>query len=206
MASEPIEYLEPWWSTADKDVVFHETFCEQLEREVGPGHVLYHVPVRIIARHNASDDCLFELLDGSGRVAIVHLTWSRTQERLPWPETIVCDDLQTFVTEHMLPEHEDWQYCEALATSQDDPDPFAVDAISLEPKEAGKLEYQLCPKCGMKVQTSQCPRDTEWGGLPVYVCPNCGADTKQEITSKGIALAIVLFIVMLGLAIWWANH
>ena len=73
MSSEPIEYLEPWWSTADQDVVFHEQFHEQLEREVGPGHVLYHVPVRLIARHDASDDCLFELLDGSGRIAIVHL-------------------------------------------------------------------------------------------------------------------------------------
>ncbi len=206
MSSESIEYLDPWWSTADQDVVFHEQFHEQLEREVGPGHVLYQVPVRLIARHDASDDCLFELLDGSGRVAIVHLTWSRTQERLPWPETIICDDLQTFVSDHMLPEHEAWKADEQGQSGLDDPDPFAADAISLQPKEVGKLEYQMCPKCGMKVQSSQCPRDTEWGGLPVFICPNCGADTRQVITTKGIALAIGLFVLILGLAIWWANH
>ncbi|MAX27264.1 MAG: hypothetical protein CMJ19_22435 [Phycisphaeraceae bacterium] len=206
MSSEPIEYLEPWWSTADQDVVFHEQFHEQLEREVGPGHVLYHVPVRLIARHDASDDCLFELLDGSGRIAIVHLTWSRTQERLPWPETIICDDLQTFVTDHMLPEHEDWQESQVEETVFDDPDPFAVDAESLQPGKSGQLEYQFCPQCRTRIQTSDCPRDTEWGGLPVSICPNCGHDTKQVITTRGIVLAIGLFIVLLALAIWWANH
>jgi hypothetical protein len=28
---------------------------------------------------------LFFINDGSGRVAEVHLTWSKKQERLPWP-------------------------------------------------------------------------------------------------------------------------
>lgn len=100
-----IEFLDPWWSTAGKDARFHDTFHDQLRREVPPGHVMYGVPARMIARHDASDDTLFELLDGSGRVAVVHLTWAKRRERLPWPGTDVYPSLRAFAEERMLPEH-----------------------------------------------------------------------------------------------------
>ena len=104
----PIEFLEPWWSTAEKDALFHEPFHQQLRTEVGPGHVMYGVPARMIARHVGSDDTLFELLDGSGRVAVVHLTWAKAQERLPWPGTDVYPSLKAFVAERMMPEHQEY--------------------------------------------------------------------------------------------------
>jgi hypothetical protein len=65
-----MEWLEPWNSTEAHDARFHESFREQLEREVPAGHVMYRLPARIIARGNG-DDALFEILDGSGRVAEV---------------------------------------------------------------------------------------------------------------------------------------
>ncbi|WP_437227686.1 hypothetical protein SH661x_000503 [Planctomicrobium sp. SH661] len=100
-------WLEPWWSTEDQSAAFHETFLRQLKLEVPPGHPLFGAPVRLIARGNG-DDALFEFLDGSGRVAIVHLTWATRQERLPWPVTTVYPHLQTWGEEVMIPQHREW--------------------------------------------------------------------------------------------------
>lgn len=103
-----MEWLEPWNSTAARDARFHESFREQLEREVPAGHVMYRLPARIIARGNG-DDALFEILDGSGRVAEVHLTWAQGQERLPWPITTIYSSLQEWAEKSMRPDHEEWK-------------------------------------------------------------------------------------------------
>ncbi len=52
-----------------------QSLLRQLEVALAPGHVLYGVPVKVLARGNGND-ALFKLLDGSGRGADVHLTWS----------------------------------------------------------------------------------------------------------------------------------
>jgi hypothetical protein len=101
-------FLEPWWSTDEKDVHFHETFLKQLKTEVGPDHVLYGVPVRVIGRDGGSDDTLFEILDGSGRLALVHLTWAKSQERLPWPGTTIYPDFEAFAAEIMIPQNREY--------------------------------------------------------------------------------------------------
>lgn len=103
-----MEWLEPWRPTEGQGREFHETFRRELERELSPGHELYGVPVRLIGRHAASDDALFELLDGSGRVAVVHLTWANRPERVPWPETAIYRSLEAWAEQRMRPEHEGW--------------------------------------------------------------------------------------------------
>jgi hypothetical protein len=89
------------------DERFKESWQRQLAIEVPPGHVLYDVPVRLLARGNG-DDALFELVDGTGRVADVHLTWSKSQERLPWPGTDIYSSLQEWVEKVMIPENQEW--------------------------------------------------------------------------------------------------
>lgn len=102
-----MEWLEPWSSAARMGEHAVQGWQRQLQIEVPPGHVLYDVPVRLLARGNG-DDVLFELLDGSGRVANVHITWSRSRERLPWPETSIYSNLQDWVEKVMEPEHQEW--------------------------------------------------------------------------------------------------
>jgi len=64
---------------------------EELVREcASTEHPLYGVEVRAIARCVASDDVLYEL-PGSGRLAIVHLTWSRETDP-HWPGCDFFDD------------------------------------------------------------------------------------------------------------------
>jgi hypothetical protein len=102
-----LEWLDPWWSTEDHPDEFQESFRRQLEREVPPGHPMYQVPAKLIARGNG-DDALFQILDGTGRVADVHLTWAKGQERLPWPITTIYGSLEEWAEKVMLPGHREW--------------------------------------------------------------------------------------------------
>lgn len=101
-----MKWLEPWWSTESHDGAFHTGFKRELESEVGDGHPLKGIETRLIARGNG-DDALFELLDGSGRYAVVHLTWARHPEPVPWPVTELYKSLESFVTDRMIPDHAD---------------------------------------------------------------------------------------------------
>ena len=103
-----MEWLEPWWSTSEQSAEFHETFQRELRLELSTSHELYGIPVKLIGRHGGSDDALFELLDGSGRVAVVHLTWAKSRERPPWPGAIIYESLEAWAEQRMRPEHEEW--------------------------------------------------------------------------------------------------
>jgi hypothetical protein len=81
------EWLEPWDSYESADESTRMIFADQLVKEVKRGHPLYEVPVRLLARGNGVD-VLYEILDGSGRVAVVHLVWQGPQVP-PWPSTTI---------------------------------------------------------------------------------------------------------------------
>ncbi len=102
-----MEWLSPWWSTEEQGSHLHETFEGELGLEVGASHAIFGIPVKLIGRHNGCDDALFELRDGTGRVAVVHSTWSKHEERPPWPRTMVYPSLELWADQHMRPEHED---------------------------------------------------------------------------------------------------
>ena len=102
-----MEWLEPWRSTAPLDSRYHANLVKQLTLEVAPGHQMYELPVKLIGKGNG-DDALFEVLDGSNRVAVVHLTWSKTREKLPWPRTEIYENIEKFVQERMIPENREW--------------------------------------------------------------------------------------------------
>jgi hypothetical protein len=99
------EFLEPWRSMDGRDAHFQQKFLDQLKIEVGPGHIIYGLPVRLIGRDGGSDDTLFEILDGSGRLALVHLTWAKGRERLPWPVTSIYANFEAFAAAVMIPKN-----------------------------------------------------------------------------------------------------
>jgi hypothetical protein len=80
----------------------------ELRRELAPGHPLYGVGVTAIGSRQDTDDVLFRLEDGSHRVAVVHLTWSRgCPEQPPWPATSLFESLEAWVECGMEPDHEE---------------------------------------------------------------------------------------------------
>ena len=103
-----MRWLEPWSSAENLDEKIAQGLVRQLAIEVPPGHQMFELPVRLIGRGD-DDDVLFEILDGSGRVAEVHLTWSKSREHLPWPVSVLYPSLGEWVANRMLPEHQEWR-------------------------------------------------------------------------------------------------
>jgi hypothetical protein len=104
-----IEWLDPWWSTDIETESYRQTFLWQLKGEVAPGHELFGIPVRMIGKRDGNDDTLFELLDGSGRVAEVHLVWSSGSQPPPFPLSRIFANLEVWKRERMEPDHAEFQ-------------------------------------------------------------------------------------------------
>ena len=78
----------------------------ELGRELPAGHPLHGLPVRTLGRRQDCDDVLLAVEDGSGRVAVVHLTWTRSPpEQLLWPRTVLYPSFEGWIAEGMRPDH-----------------------------------------------------------------------------------------------------
>jgi len=81
---------EPWYPI--NDVPAARTLADELACELSDGQLLFGVAVEAVARRADRDDVLFRLLDGSGRLAVVHLTWRGQAEPPPWPVAALYTD------------------------------------------------------------------------------------------------------------------
>lgn len=102
-----MEWLEPWESIEDQVHGAGDLYRSELVAEVSPGHVLYGVTVQPLAK-GCGDDVLFKMLDGSGRVVLVHLTWTSRPENFPFPVSVIYPSLALWISQVMLPEHQKW--------------------------------------------------------------------------------------------------
>jgi hypothetical protein len=87
----PEDWFEP------EEELFRQNLEAELRREVGEGHVLRGLGVRLLAQYGPSDDALFGLDDG--RVAQVHLTWSGSPEPIPQvPITSIFKNIEEWLS------------------------------------------------------------------------------------------------------------
>jgi hypothetical protein len=100
-----INWLEPWKPIEDPDMA--KVFEEELGREVAPDHPLAGLPLVAIGKHGNTDDYLFRVDDGSGRIALTHLTWSGTRESSPWPESMLFASEAEWIEHGMKPDHKE---------------------------------------------------------------------------------------------------
>jgi hypothetical protein len=88
--ADEIRWLEPWHGGPGTPGV--PGLEQELAREVGAGHSLYHFKTEALARRFDQDDVLFRVLGADGETvayAEVHLTWPRARESHPdWPHTV----------------------------------------------------------------------------------------------------------------------
>jgi hypothetical protein len=102
-----MEWLEPWEPIESNQTA--TALEERLRVEVAHGHKLFGIPVVAVARRVDCDDVLFALLDGSRRVAVVHLTWtSRPPDTPPWPGSLLFPHFHAWIEDGMRPDHVDW--------------------------------------------------------------------------------------------------
>lgn len=91
-----MKWLAPWYALTD-DRQQSAAMEQELARELPEGHELSGLPMAALARRDGSDDVLFQITDGSGRVAMIHLTWtSQPPEQLPWPGSTVYASLEAW--------------------------------------------------------------------------------------------------------------
>jgi hypothetical protein len=96
-----MDYLEPWFAVNDPGL------ADELRRELSPGHILTGLSVTARARRQDRDDVLFEIRDGSGRLAQVHLTYQQESDSR-WPLTVVFSTEAEWALS-MVADHGDFQ-------------------------------------------------------------------------------------------------
>ena len=101
-----IQWREPWHAITPDYAAKAEA---EIHREMCAGHVLFGRSVTAVGYRQDCDDVLFELLDGSGRLAVVHLTFAQHPEpNAAWPSTEIFADWSAFERERMQPDAEEW--------------------------------------------------------------------------------------------------
>ncbi|MFZ1008073.1 MAG: hypothetical protein WAN65_14630 [Candidatus Sulfotelmatobacter sp.] len=103
-----MEWLEPWHPVAD-DPAQVGGMERELARELAAAHPLFGLPMRTLGRRQDCDDVLFAVEDGSGRVAVVHLTWARHPEPAPWPSAVVYPSLVAWAAQGMRADAEEFE-------------------------------------------------------------------------------------------------
>jgi hypothetical protein len=99
--SSSLSFLEPWRALPPERA---EALLREVRIELSPGHPLYGADLAAIAVSRIADDALFRLDDG--RVAKVHLTWSRAAEQKPWPSHRIYASFEEWAQQVMIPDHE----------------------------------------------------------------------------------------------------
>ncbi|MGD0097065.1 MAG: hypothetical protein ABSB60_11250 [Terracidiphilus sp.] len=103
-----MEILEPWTASSDSRLI------DELRREMALGHVLEAIELSPVACKPACDEAVYALNDGSGRFALVHLTFGMTREKSPkLPLTWIFDGLEQWL-DYMRAVHASW--------AEEDPD------------------------------------------------------------------------------------
>lgn len=91
-------FIDPWFEE------HYVTFLQELRKEVSTNHVLYDIPMQVIARRMDRDDVLFKF-ENSAKVAQVHLTWKSNKENDPsYPKTTIHDSILEWRDRVMLPD------------------------------------------------------------------------------------------------------
>jgi hypothetical protein len=99
------EWLEPWYRLDNDEQRL--SLEQELQRELSERHALWKKAVMIIARRADQDDILVRMPDG--KVAEVHLTWSRRTESDPrWPRTKIYGTIDEWRETSMRPLHDDF--------------------------------------------------------------------------------------------------
>lgn len=103
--SFPFPLLEPW----EEVTAYGEQISEELKKEVREDGILYRKEAVAIVRRKDCDDVLFDIQGMKEKLAVIHLTWSGKKDpNSGWPFTTLFSDLESWKTECMIPDHEDY--------------------------------------------------------------------------------------------------
>ena len=91
-----VTWLAPWHPIVGGQP--DDSTAKELYSELCDRHMLYGLMARPIAHRQDCDTFLFELLDETGRYAVVHLTYAQHPEiNSNWPETSIVNSWTDFL-------------------------------------------------------------------------------------------------------------
>ena len=96
-----LEWLEPWgpvWPASES----------ALKAEVLAEHPLLSEEIRVIGRRGDCDDVLLSLPDNQSAFAVVHLTWSKKEEKVVRNQLTFYSSLWDWMENCMIPTHAEW--------------------------------------------------------------------------------------------------
>lgn len=73
MTKDPLEWLPLGWFVSSP--IDAELLSAELQRELPYGHLLYHIPINVIAHREGTDDILCAHQGDPERFTVIHLTW-----------------------------------------------------------------------------------------------------------------------------------
>jgi hypothetical protein len=77
MNTLPATLPEGWFPSDSEEAA---RFYRELQKELPPGHLLFEVPVEVVAHRDGTDDILCRHSLHQGRFTVIHLSWSMRQE------------------------------------------------------------------------------------------------------------------------------
>jgi hypothetical protein len=76
-----------FYSDPEQAVIHHAELCRELPR----GHLLYGVPVEVVAHREGTDDILCRHVNDTDRFTVIHLSWLMREEIGPNHPTVEVD-------------------------------------------------------------------------------------------------------------------
>ena len=99
------EFLSPWWATKGDSGPWEQRFLNQLQSQLSPEHIMYGLPVRIVGSFGGSKSLLFEILDGTERLAVISVTKEDVDHSFSLSDTTIYANFEAFKIQRMIPEH-----------------------------------------------------------------------------------------------------
>jgi hypothetical protein len=178
-----MDWTEPWWHIALKRPDLAAAHEREHRAELAADHPLFGIPVAAIAKHDESDDLLFQLLDETGRVAVVHLTWARRPEHLPWPYFDLYSELDAFAEQRMRPDQEEFRARRSVSPNP----PRGTLSLDFKQEADGRLSPMAClvvvRSVPMRFDTCPSHHEAYVGTIP-YVGGVIGMGPRQTVFGR----------------------
>jgi len=102
------EFLSPWNATGGGNGSWERGWLNRLQSQIGLDHALYGLPLRIVGNYRGATALLFEVLDGTGRLAVIGVDKEKGDYSFSLPDTLMYPDFDAFKTQRMIADHADY--------------------------------------------------------------------------------------------------
>ena len=103
------EFLDPWSATGGDSGPWEQGWLNRLQSQVGPDHPMFGLSLRIVGNYYGADALLFEILDGTGRFAVISVNKQENFEySFSLSDTTIFPNFEAFKTQRMIMDNSEY--------------------------------------------------------------------------------------------------